>query len=94
MMPFMKDGSEGTMMSERSLDRIVRYVRMAESYLDSAEIMADDLLQNHSVASDLHHLKVSINEAVKELDVEYRSTHFKPKTEVKNYGYGYRFKEW
>ena len=63
-------------MSEQGLDRIIRHVRMAASYLQTAQDMADGLLQNHTVANDLRRLKAEIDDEVKKLDVEYRGSHF------------------
>jgi hypothetical protein len=63
-------------MSEKGLDRVIRHIRMAASYMQIAEDMADALLQNHTVANELHLLKGDINDAIKKLDVEYRESHF------------------
>lgn len=63
-------------MSEKALDKVIRHIRMSGSYMQTAEAMADGLLQNHTVANELHLLKTEIGDVIKRLDVEYRRSHF------------------
>lgn len=63
-------------MSEKTLNNVIRNLRMAKTYLETAELMADQMLQNHAVATEIHLLKLDVVAYGTELDTEYRQSHF------------------
>lgn len=67
-------------MSERTLDNVIRNLRMAVSYLDTAEMMADQLLANHKAASEIKTMKLLVKDYTQyDLNLKYRESHFKSK---------------
>ena len=64
-------------MSERTLDNVIRNLRMAASYLDTAELMADQVLANHKIASEIKLLKMQVKDYTQEeLNLKYRESHY------------------
>lgn len=64
-------------MSEQTLNSIIRHLRMSASYLSASSTIADKVLVNHKVAEDINRLTLSVNDYIRELDINYRENHFK-----------------
>lgn len=75
-------------MSEKTLDNIIRQLRQAENYLLYAEDMADTLLMNHTVASEIHTQAYDVKRYREFLDEQYRPVHFGKLKRRQHYGSG------
>lgn len=68
--------TEVTKMSERSLDNVIRHLRIAMTYLDTSMEIADKVLCNHQVATEIQVLNRQVKDYMGELDKDYREYHF------------------
>lgn len=66
-------------MSERSLDNVIRHLRIGMTYLDTSMDIADKVLCNHVVAEDIMRLKMKVKDYTNLLDMSYRERHFPKK---------------
>ena len=64
-------------MSERALNDIIRYMRRAKESLRVAQELADKVLANHLVATDIKVLRSDLSDCITELDVNYRQSHYR-----------------
>ena len=63
-------------MSEKTLDNILRHLRIANTYIQAAEDISDKVLKNHNVAASIGGLKREVKDAIEFLDQEYRESHY------------------
>ena len=63
-------------MSEKTLNNILRHLRIANTYIQTAEDISDKVLKNHNVAASISGLKREVNDTIEFLDREYRECHY------------------
>ena len=63
-------------MSEKTLDNVLRHLRIANTYIQTAEDISDKVLKNHIVAADINRLKRKAKDTIEFLDQEYRESHY------------------
>ena len=64
-------------MSEKTLDNVIRQLRVASEYISNAEYISEDILRNYNVAATCLGLKLQLKEAIEFLNNEYRISHYK-----------------
>ena len=64
-------------MSEKTLDNVIRQLRIASEYINNAEHISKDILRNYNVAATCLDLKLQLKEAIEFLNNEYRRLHYK-----------------
>lgn len=64
-------------MSEKDLTTVLIYLSRARENLNAATELSESLLHDHNVASEINLVRRYIGDLVKELDGDYRATHFK-----------------
>lgn len=67
-------------MSEKTLNNVIRNLRMGNNYLQMAEDVAEQLLKNHTVANEIRLRRVVVKDYIYKLDTEYRVAHYARRT--------------
>ena len=63
-------------MTEKTLNEVIRQLRQAYNYLNYAVELSDEMLHDHTVASNILLVRQNVERCAEKLDQDYRKSHF------------------